>query len=63
MKSFRQRKANIICYHLYMEYKNNKLVNMTKKKKKQNRLTDTENKLVVTGGKREGSRGKAEIGR
>ena len=36
--------------------KYNKLVNKAKKKKKKNRLTDIENKLVVTCREREGGR-------
>ena len=48
-----QTKTNTI-YHLYVEYKKyNKLMNTTKKV----RLTDIENKLVVTIGEREGGRG------
>ena len=45
-----QRKTNTGCFHLYVESKKeNKLVNITKR----NRLTDMENKLVVTTGERE----------
>ena len=43
-----------------MESKNyNKLVNRTKKG---SRLTDAENKVVVTTGEREGSRGNGRVG-
>ena len=42
-----QKKVNTVWYHLYMESKKyNKLVNITKR----SRLTDIENKLVVTSG-------------
>ena len=48
------RNTNTICYHLCVEYKkDNKLVNITKG----SRLTDTENKLVVTSGERQVGRG------
>ena len=51
--------TNTVCYHLYVESKKyNKLVNVTKK----NKLTDTENKLVVTGRKREEGRGNIGVG-
>ena len=39
----------------------NKLVNITTKTKK-NRFTDTENRLIVTSGEKEGGRGKTEVG-
>ena len=43
--------TNTVCYHLYVESKKyNKLVNVTKK----NRLTDTENRLVVAKGESTG---------
>ena len=46
-----QTEKDTVWYHLYVESKKyNKLVNTTKKR----RLTDTENKLMVTSGKREG---------
>ena len=65
-----QRKTNTVWYHLYFEYKTyNKVVNETKKKQthryreqKRSRLTDIENKLVVTNGEREGRKGKTEVG-
>ena len=57
MKELRQRKTNIIRYHLYVESeKKNKLVNTTKM-----RLTDIENKRVVTSGEREVGRSKIGI--
>ena len=44
-----QTKTSTICCHLHVESKKyNKLVNKTKRSK----LTNTENKLVVTSGKR-----------
>ena len=45
LSEIRQRKTNTVWYHLYVESKKqNKLVN----KQKGERLTDIENKLVVT---------------
>ena len=42
-----QTKAHTICFRLHVEsYKYNKRINIT------NRLTDTENKLVVTSGEK-----------
>ena len=53
-------KDKSIWYHLYVESKKyNKLVNTTQKK---GRLTDVENKLVVTSGEREGRRGNIGVG-
>ena len=43
-----QGKKNTLCYHLYAEYK------------ERNRLTDIENKLVVTSGEKE--KGTSKIG-
>ena len=50
LSEVRQRKTNILQYHLYVESKNDtdELIYKT------NRLTDIENKLMVTKGKREG---------
>ena len=46
-----QRKTNTVWYHLYVEHRRcSKLVKITKRC----RLTDTDNKLVVTSGEREG---------
>ena len=54
-----QRKINTVWYHLYVESKKyNKLVNI----KKRSRLTDIENKLMITSGEREGGRGNIGIG-
>ena len=50
-----QRKTNTVCYHLYVESKKIKLNEL---KKKQNRFTYIENKLLVTSKEREGRRGK-----
>ena len=53
-----QRKTIIVWYHLYMQFfKCNKQVSMLTKKKKKNRLTDTENKPVVTSGREGQHRG------
>ena len=52
------RKTNTVWNHLYVEYKKyNMLVNITKG----NRVTGTQNKLVVMSEEREGGRGKIEI--
>ena len=53
------RKTNTIWYHLYAESKKyDKLVNIIER----SRLTDTEKKLVVTSGEREGRRGITGVG-
>ena len=49
VKELRQRKTNSLGYHLHVESKKRKQVYITKQ-----RLTQTENKQVVTSGKREG---------
>ena len=49
-----QRKTYTVCYHLYVDLKKNKRMNITK----QNRLRDTENKLVVASELRGQDRGK-----
>ena len=50
-----RRKTNTICYHFYVESKNeSKLVNITQEIQTHN----TESKLVVTSGERERMRGK-----
>ena len=47
-------KDKIVWYHIYIKSKKcNKLVNKTKR----SRLTNTENKLVITSGEREGGEG------
>ena len=56
VKEVRQRKTNTVWYHLYMESKN---IQTSEYYKKKDRLTDIENKLVVTRGAREG---RANIG-
>ena len=56
VKEVRQRKMNTVWYHLYMESKN---IQTSEYYKKKDRLTDIENKLVVTRGAREG---RANIG-
>ena len=53
-----QRKTNIVCYHLYVE---SKKFNNVSKITKRNRLTDIENKLVVTSTEREVERGNTGI--
>ena len=59
VKGVRQRNTNSVCYHFYVESKKyNKLVNISKR----NRLTDIENKLVVSSGERERGRGKIGVG-
>ena len=45
-----QTKTNIIWYHLYVEYK--KMIQMNLYLQNRNRLTDIENKLIVTKGER-----------
>ena len=55
----RQRKTNTVYYHLYVESK--KYRQTSEFNNKTNRFTDTENKLVVTGGEREGRMGKIGV--
>ena len=52
-----QRKTNTVCYYL-CGLKKIKLINITKKP----RLTDIENKAVVTSGDREVGRGNSRVG-
>ena len=62
LSEIRQRKTNIVWYHLHVESKKyNKSVNKTNKQTK-SRLTDIENKLVVTSGERERGRGNIGVG-
>ena len=50
LSKVRQRKTNIIRYHLYVDSKKKKKTQMNRK-----RVTDLENKLMVTTGKRRAS--------
>ena len=53
LNEINQRKANIICFHLYMESKKqNKHISQNR-----NRLTDTENKLIFARGEGDGNSG------
>ena len=53
-----QRKINILWYHLYVESKNKyKRIYIQNR----NRFTNTENKLMVTEGEREGGRDKLGV--
>ena len=53
--------TNTVWYCLYVKSKEfNKPVNITKKKR---RVTDVENKLVVSSGEREGRKGNIEVGK
>lgn len=48
-----QRKKNTACYHFYVE---SKKIKQTSEHNKKERPTDTESKLMVTSGEREGAR-------